>query len=280
MTPTDLAILKSLLDRSIPKVVNGDKGDKGDSIKGDKGDSVKGDKGDSIKGDKGDSVKGDKGDSVKGDKGDSVKGDKGDSVKGDKGDTVKGDKGDSVKGDKGDFVKGDKGDDGRGIKSISVNEQDMLVVTYDDGDMTIAGKVSVTRESTGGSTYTGSPVGTFGISGTSLSSEGELVLNAAWGRKSNTGIKNSSSGVATLDFGTGSNTAETTVTGIPSVNQNSVITAQLRIEPTLEHPVDDLLFDPIRVAVKSVQEGQGFTLFGIMDNSEANGTYKVQWALS
>jgi len=240
MTPTDLAILKSLLDRSIPKVVNGDKGDKGDSIKGDKGDSVKGDKGD----------------------------------------TVKGDKGDSVKGDKGDFVKGDKGDDGRGIKSISVNDQDMLVVTYDDGDMTIAGKVSVTRDSTGGSAYTGSPVGTFGISGTSLSSQGELVLNAAWGRKFNTGIKNSSSGVATLDFGTGSNTAETTVTGIPSVNQNSVITAQLRIEPTLEHPVDDLLFDPIRVAVKSVQEGQGFTLFGIMDNSEANGTYKVQWALS
>jgi hypothetical protein len=67
---------------------NGDKGDKGDSIKGDKGDSIKGDKGDSIKGDKGD--KGNKGESVKGDKGnDGDKGDKGDSIKGDKGDDGK-----------------------------------------------------------------------------------------------------------------------------------------------------------------------------------------------
>jgi len=172
MTPTDLAILKSLLDRSIPKVVNGDKGDKGDSIKGDKGDSVKGDKGDSIKGDKGDSVKGDKGDSVKGDKGD----------------TVKGDKGDSVKGDKGDSIKGDKGDDGRGIKSISVNDQDMLVVTYDDGDLTIAGKVHFTKQSNGGDYYTGAPLGTFGIKGTKTSAAGELIIVGPWGKEFNTGF--------------------------------------------------------------------------------------------
>ena len=198
MTPTDLAILKSLLDRSIPKVVNGDKGDKGDSIKGDKGDSVKGDKGDSIKGDKGDSVKGDKGDSIKGDKGDSVKGDKGDSVKGDKGDTVKGDKGDSVKGDKGDFVKGDKGDDGRGIKSISVNDQDMLVVTYDDGDLTIAGKVHFTKQSNGGDYYTGAPLGTFGIKGTKTSAAGELIIVGPWGKEFNTGF--TGGGGATNDW--------------------------------------------------------------------------------
>jgi len=178
MTPTDLAILKSLLDRSIPKVVNGDKGDKGDSIKGDKGDSVKGDKGDSIKGDKGDSVKGDKGDSVKGDKGDSVKGDKGD--------TVKGDKGDSVKGDKGDSIKGDKGDDGRGIKSISVNDQDMLVVTYDDDDLTIAGKVSVKVENhyAGGN---GLPADHFAIRSGSFNDDNELVLNANFGKQINVG---------------------------------------------------------------------------------------------
>ena len=148
MTPTDLAILKSLLDRSIPKVVNGDKGDKGDSIKGDKGDSVKGDKGD----------------------------------------TVKGDKGDSVKGDKGDFVKGDKGDDGRGIKSISVNDQDMLVVTYDDGDLTIAGKVHFTKQSNGGDYYTGAPLGTFGIKGTKTSAAGELIIVGPWGKEFNTGF--------------------------------------------------------------------------------------------
>ena len=281
MTPTDLAILKSLLDRSIPKVVDGTNGTNGaDGSQGLTG--LQGDTGaDGKQGPSGNAGK-DAVDGLTGANGtDGADGTNGtDGEVGKSGASGKAGKAGKVGkvGPEGD--KGDKGDDGRGIKSISVNEQDMLVVTYDDGDMTIAGKVSVTRESTGGSTYTGSPVGTFGISGTSLSSEGELVLNAAWGRKFNTGIKNSSSGVATLDFGTGSNTAETTVTGIPSVNQNSVITAQLRIEPTLEHPVDDLLFDPIRVAVKSVQEGQGFTLFGIMDNSEANGTYKVQWALS
>ena len=85
--------------------------------------------------------------------------------------------------------KGDKGDAGKGIASIKVNEEDMLVVTYDDGDMTIAGKVSVTRESTGGgNSYTGAPVGSFGITGTKTNTAGELVILGAWGKEFNTGF--------------------------------------------------------------------------------------------
>ncbi len=85
--------------------------------------------------------------------------------------------------------KGDKGDAGKGIASIKVNEENMLVVTYDDGDMTIAGKVSVTREITGGgNSYTGAPVGSFGITGTKTNTAGELVILGAWGKEFNTGF--------------------------------------------------------------------------------------------
>ena len=81
------------------------------------------------------------------------------------------------------------GQAGRGIASIKVNEEDMLVVTYDDGDMTIAGKVSITRESTGGgNSYTGAPVGSFGITGTKTNDAGELIIVGAWGKEFNTGF--------------------------------------------------------------------------------------------
>jgi hypothetical protein len=289
MRAIDLAIVQTLLKRAIPAVKDGDHGDKGD--KGDRGDTVKGDKGDkgdTVKGDKGDTVKGDKGDSVKGDKGDrgdSIKGDtgdKGDTVKGDKGSKGdKGDRGDSIKGD---TVKGDKGDTGRGVASLKVNNDDILIITYDDGEMNVVGKVHFTRETTGGASYyTGSPIGSFGVTGTKINDLGELVILGAWGKEFNTGVNSVASavsGVATLDFGSGSGSAETVVTGVSSIDQNSVVIAQLRMEATSEHPIDDLLYDPIRVAVKSLQVGQGFTLFGKMDNSPANGTYKVQWTLA
>jgi len=78
------------------------------------------------------------------------------------------------------------GKDGRGIKSVKVNNENMLVVTYDDGDMTIAGKVSVTRETTtvGG----GLPLGSFGITGTKTNDSGELVIVGTYGKEFNTGF--------------------------------------------------------------------------------------------
>ena len=86
--------------------------------------------------------------------------------------------------------KGDTGDKGKGIASIKVNEEDMLVITYDDGDLTIAGKVSLTKETNGdgGGYYTGAPVGSFGITGTKTNAAGELVIIGAWGKQFNTGF--------------------------------------------------------------------------------------------
>ena len=55
------------------------------------------------------------------------------------------------------------GKDGRGIKSIKVNNENMLVVTYDDGDMTIAGKVSVTNKTEVIQNGAGLPLGHFAI---------------------------------------------------------------------------------------------------------------------
>ena len=78
------------------------------------------------------------------------------------------------------------GKDGRGIKSVKVNNDNMLVVTYDDGDMTVAGKVSITREATtvGG----GLPLGSFGITGTKTNESGELVIVGTYGKEFNTGF--------------------------------------------------------------------------------------------
>ena len=85
---------------------------------------------------------------------------------------------------------GDKGDAGKGIASITVNEEDMLVITFDDGDLTIAGKVSFTKEGDSGGYYTGAPVGSFGIKGTKINDAGELVIVGAWNKEFNTGFSN------------------------------------------------------------------------------------------
>ena len=96
-------------------------------------------------------------------------------------------------------IKGDKGDTGKGIASIRVNEESMLIVTFDDGDMTIAGKMHFTKESTGGGDYyTGAPLGSFGVTGTKVNSAGELVIIGAWGKEFNT--KFTGGGGATNDW--------------------------------------------------------------------------------
>ena len=84
-----------------------------------------------------------------------------------------------------DGTDGTDGKDGRGIKSVKVNEKSMLVVTYDDGEMAIAGKVSVTREST---TVGGLPLGSFGLTGTKTNDAGELIILGTWGKEFNTGF--------------------------------------------------------------------------------------------
>jgi len=85
------------------------------------------------------------------------------------------------------------------------------------------------------------------------------------------------SGTAVVDFGDGSSTTETVVTGVAHVLTTSVVMASMRIIATADHTVAEMLADPIRLAVKDIVTGVGFTIFAAMDNSVANGTYNVNW---
>ena len=87
-------------------------------------------------------------------------------------------------------------------------------------------------------------------------------------------------GTSVIDFGLGNMTTELAVTGITQALTTSNVTAHVRMEATPEHPVDDLLIDPIRVMVKDLVDGVGFTIYGAMDNAPANGTYKIDWSLT
>jgi hypothetical protein len=88
------------------------------------------------------------------------------------------------------------------------------------------------------------------------------------------------SGTAQLDFGAGNITSEVVVTGVSAILTTSRIISSMRIEATANHSVDDLLSDPIRLAVKDLISGVGFTIYGQMDNAPANGLYKIDWILT
>ena len=202
MKPVELALLKTLVN-NIPKPKDGLDGKDGvDGLKGDKGEDAVVDyqklvsylpSSKPLKGDKGD--KGDRGEDAVVDYQklapylpEPIKGDKGD-----KGEDAVVDYGflkSLVPKAEVDYTKiasmTPRPKDGRGIKSVKVNEKNMLVVTYDDGEMAIAGKVSVTREATtvGG----GLPLGSFGLTGTKTNDAGELVILGTWGKEFNTGF--------------------------------------------------------------------------------------------
>lgn len=193
MKAIDLAIVKALLNKTIPKVVDGKDGV--DGLEGSQGDTgASGERGEVGK--QGVSGKDGK-DAVDGLSGaDGISGlDGNDGLDGKSGKAGKIGKAglngtDGQQGPQGEAgPKGDTGDKGKGIASIKVNEENMLVITYDDGDLTIAGKVSYTKNVEGdGGRYNGAPVGTFGIKGTKTNADGELVIVAAWGKEFNTGF--------------------------------------------------------------------------------------------
>jgi hypothetical protein len=89
-----------------------------------------------------------------------------------------------------------------------------------------------------------------------------------------------STGVATLDFGSGNKTASVTVTGVAQVTASSKISVSMRILATLTHSVDDMLIDPIRLAVHSLVPSDGFSIYGEMPDGTGNGTYGVQWIVN
>ena len=87
-------------------------------------------------------------------------------------------------------------------------------------------------------------------------------------------------GMSIIDFGNSNTVAQVIVENVPLVTATSVILAQMRIEDTTSHSSEDMLIDPIRVHVKDIIAGVGFTIYAEMDNAPANGTYKVNWFLA
>jgi len=75
-------------------------------------------------------------------------------------------------------------------------------------------------------------------------------------------------------------TAQAVVTGQAGVEADSRVFVAMNIAETDEHSVDDMLVDPIRLAVHSLVMGVGFTIYGAMDNSRANGTYGINWRVA
>ena len=81
------------------------------------------------------------------------------------------------KGDKGERgPKGDSGDEGRGVKSVKVNDKNMLVVTYDDGETEVAGKVSVNGKTEVIQNGAGIPLGHFAIYSVSIDDDNQLIV--------------------------------------------------------------------------------------------------------
>ena len=168
----NVAIIKAVVAKELlKKDFTGREGDKGET--GDKGDT--GDKGESIVGPQGPVGKagrdGVDGESIRGPVGKSGS----DGVDGKDG--RDGVDGQSIEGPKGPVGKaGSEGKDGRGIKSIKVNNENMLVVTYDDGDMTIAGKVSVTNKTEVIQNGAGLPLGHFAIYSAEMDDDKQLII--------------------------------------------------------------------------------------------------------
>lgn len=168
----NVAIIKAIVAKELlKKDFTGREGDKGE--KGDKGDT--GDKGESIVGPKGPVGKAGR----DGADGESIRGPAGKSGR-DGVDGKDGVDGQSIEGPKGQVGKagsdGVDGKDGRGIKSIKVNNENMLVVTYDDGDMTIAGKVSVTNKTEVIQNGAGLPLGHFALHSVTLDDDKQLIV--------------------------------------------------------------------------------------------------------
>tara|TARA_R110000851_G_scaffold57296_1_gene133508 strand:- start:13071 stop:13889 length:819 start_codon:yes stop_codon:yes gene_type:complete len=88
------------------------------------------------------------------------------------------------------------------------------------------------------------------------------------------------SGTSIIDFGLSNKVSEVVVTGVTQTLSTSIVMSSMRLEQTAEHSVDDLQIDPIRVFIKDLVAGVGFTVCGTMENAPANGTYKIDWNLT
>jgi hypothetical protein len=169
----NVAIIKAVVAKELlKKDFTGREGDKGE--KGDKGETGK--NGESLVGPQGEVGKSGRDgiDGVRGPVGKSGR----DGIDGKDG--RDGVDGKSIEGPEGPIGKagsdGTEGKSGRSVKSVKVNNDNMLVVTYDDGDMTIAGKVSVTNKTEVVQNGAGLPLGHFALYSATMDDDNQIVV--------------------------------------------------------------------------------------------------------
>jgi hypothetical protein len=243
---------KQIQELQLKHGINGKKNDMYDDLKA-RIDDLKLKEGvDGINGKDGiDGNRGDKG--FQGDRG--YKGDQGDQgSKGFRGEQgIRG--GQGLQGDDG--TRGFRGTEGlNGVDGVSVIKVEIafdnhLVVYLSDGREIDAGKIRGGSGSGGGDQY--------------FRSGSKVSINPSEPK-----------GTEILDFGSGSNFA-TLVVLDDTIKETHKITVELSTEATVDHPLDDLLYDPIRVTTYDILDGVGFSIFGQMANAEANGTYNINW---
>ena len=88
-------------------------------------------------------------------------------------------------------------------------------------------------------------------------------------------------GTAIMNFGTigaVGNSATVDVTGQTAIVAGSLVEAWLRLAATAEHPLDDMINDPIRVSAGNIVAGDRFTIYGLMPYGSAYGNYLCDWA--
>jgi len=157
-------------------------------------------------------------------------------------------------------ARGTDGVDGVSLKNALVDLDGMLTFELSDGSVLDAGSLGSLQQQAGTVVHQ-----SVGISERTvldlISTHGDVCLK----------------GEDTLDFGTGSSSATTVITGQPLISDDSVIRANIKMVATEDHSVDEILLDPIIVSVKDVVVGTGFTIHGGLSHSITHGTYVVQW---
>jgi hypothetical protein len=86
-------------------------------------------------------------------------------------------------------------------------------------------------------------------------------------------------GSTTLDFGsTDIHEATVDVTGQSSIaSATNLAEAYLTLDPTSDHPTDEILMDPPDIWAGPIVDGVGFTIYGQIREGVTTGTFKVGW---
>lgn len=84
------------------------------------------------------------------------------------------------------------------------------------------------------------------------------------------------SGTATLDFSTGNQRAEVTITGQTDIVATSNVQAWIMLDSTADHTDYEHMLVPTNLRCGSIVAGTGFTIYAVAD-FPLTGTFKVRW---